>query len=87
MFLRRLFVERLNVLPPVTMIATGLVLVALGLIWPRLTVLHGGMSSGGVDFIQGFAIGVGVACDLMGIGSMLSGRRGKSDDSSEVRPQ
>jgi type IV secretory pathway TrbL component len=87
MFLRRLLTEKFNVLPPLTMVVTGLVLIAIGLIWPRMTLLHGGMTSGGVDFIQGFAIGIGVACELMGIGSMFAGRRGKRDDSSSVPPR
>lgn len=77
MSLRRPFAEKLGVLPPVTMISTGLVLVASGLIWPRLTALHGTMSDGGVDFIQGFLVGIGIACELMGVAGVVAGRRKK----------
>jgi hypothetical protein len=81
MLLRRFAVERLNILPPRVLIATGLILIAGSLIWPRVTVLHGTMSSGGIDFIQGFLVGLAIAFEIMGLGGMVGGR-GKDDDSS-----
>jgi len=73
MLLRRFAVERLNILPPRVLIATGVGLIALSLIWPRVTVLHGAISSGGVDFIQGFLVGLAMAFAIMGIGAMVGG--------------
>lgn len=73
--LGRQFAEKFGVLPPLTMISTGLVLVAGGLIWPHVTVLHETMSDGGVDFIQGFLVGIGIACELMGVAGLVAGRR------------
>ena len=71
----RKIAEKLGVLPPLTMIGTGLVLIAGGLIWPRMTALHGAMSDGGIDFIQGFLVGIGIACEVMGVAGMVAGRR------------
>jgi len=67
------------------LVATGLVLIAGGLIWPRVTVLQGSMGAGGVDFIQGVLGGIGIACVVMGIAGMLtSGRKGNSPPDSRA---
>jgi hypothetical protein len=79
LLLRRFGSNKVNGLPPKTLIASGLVLICLSIIWPRVTAAHGVMASGGVDFIQGFLLGIGLACGIMGIGSK------KKDDSSLVR--
>jgi len=76
--------DKRNRIPPLTMVATGLVLMACSLIWPRLTALHGSMSSGSADFFQGFVGGIGIACEAMGIGSMLADRKHKSENSSVI---
>ena len=67
------------------LVTTGLFLVASGLLWPRITVLHGSMSANGVDFIQGFAVGIGIACEVMGISGMLAGWMRKNDPSVTPR--
>jgi hypothetical protein len=82
MLLRLFAVERLNVLPPKVLIVTGMFLIAGSLIWPRVTVLHGAMSSGGVDFIRGFLVGLAIAFEIMGVGGMVGGR--ENGDSSPV---
>ncbi len=80
MLLRRFGIERLTTLPPAMLVVSGLVLIIGGLLWPKATVLHGGMSTSGIDFIQGFLVGIGIACEMMGLGSMFIGRskRGSS---------
>lgn len=85
MLLRRSALGRRNPLTPMTRVATGLFLVACGLIWPRVTFLHGSMSASGVDFIQGFAVGIGIACEVMGVTGLLTGWRRKSDPSVTPR--
>ena len=82
MLLRRFAVERLNIFPPRILIGTGLVLIALSLIWPRVTFLHGTMSTSGIDFIEGFLVGIGIAFEIMGVGGMVGGR--EKGDSSPV---
>ena len=67
-----------------TMVGTGLVLIACSSIWPRLTALHGNMSSSAADFFQGFVGGIGIACEVMGIGSMVAGRKSKNENSSVI---
>jgi len=62
-----------------TLVATGLVLIACSILWPRVSVLHGSMSPGGVDFIEGFLVGIGLVFEIMGIGRMVGGGRGKGD--------
>jgi hypothetical protein len=83
MFPGRIVPKRPNVLPPVTLSVTGLVLIACSLIWPRVAVLHGTMTSSGVDLIQGFLLGIGIACEGMGIARMVSRRRSKKDPRSD----
>lgn len=87
MLLRRSSGDKRKSIPPVTMVGTGLVLIACSLIWPRLTALHGGMSSGSADFFQGFVGGIGIACEVMGIGSMLTSRKRKNENSSPIPRQ
>jgi hypothetical protein len=72
-------------IPPIALLATGLVLICCSLIWPRATMLHGSMSSSGADLIQGFLLGIGIACEGMAIARMVSGR--KSSDDSPRRPR
>jgi hypothetical protein len=38
-----------------------------------------------VDFIQGFLIGIGIACEILGIAGMFGGK--KKDDSSSIIPR
>jgi hypothetical protein len=78
MLQRRFAIERLTTLSPVMLVSTGLVLIAGGLLWPTATSLHGSMSTSAVDFIQGFLVGIGIPCEIMGLASILSGR-GKRD--------
>lgn len=83
--MRRWSPRKRNAIPPRTLVATGLVLIAGGLIWPRVTVLQGSMGAGGVDFIQGVLGGIGIACVVMGIAGMLtSGRKGNSPPDSRA---
>jgi hypothetical protein len=87
MRLRLSSTDKRTSIPPVTMVGTGLVLIACSLIWPRLTALHGSMSSSSADFFQGFLGGIGIACEVVGIGSMLSGRNRKNENSSVIPRQ
>jgi hypothetical protein len=84
MLFRRSSTDKRKSIPPMTMVGTGLVLIACSLIWPRLTALHGSMSSSAADFFQGFLGGIGMACEVMGTGSMLSGRKRKNESSSVI---
>ena len=79
---RRSAAEKLSSLPPKAMIGSGLFLIVCGLAWPEATALHGDMSPGGVDFIQGVLAGVGIACGVMGIAGLVAGRRKRTDDSA-----
>ena len=79
MFLRRPG-EKRSPLPPRVLIATGMFLIAVRLVWPRATFLHGAMSADGVDLFQGFLLGMAIAFGIMGIGVMVSGK----GDSSTV---
>jgi hypothetical protein len=74
-----------NAISRKALVASGLVLVACGLLWPRATSLHGSMSSGSVDFIQGFLMGIGIACEFMGVVGMVG--RGKELGSSSPAPR
>jgi|ERR1700731_1956248 hypothetical protein len=78
--LRRYAFGNSNAISRKALVASGMVLIACGLMWPQATSLHGSMSSGSVDFIQGFLVGIGIACEIMGIVSMAA--RGKGMDSS-----
>ena len=60
-----------------TLVATGLALICCSLIWPRVAILHGSMTSSGVDLIQGFLLGIGIASMAMGFVRILRGRRSK----------
>ena len=62
-------------LPPRMLVATGLLLIAGGLAWPKATALHGTMSLSDVDFIQGVLLGIGIACEVMGVGRILGAKR------------
>ena len=62
-----------------TLMASWLVLICCSLIWPRVAILHGTMSSSGVDLIQGFLLGIGIACEAMGVARIVSGRRSRND--------
>ena len=86
--LRRLFhrswSDQSNRIPPITMVGTGLVLIACSLIWPRATAVHGAMSEDGVDFFQGVVGGIGIACEMMGIVSRVRGRKRKNGNRSMI---
>ncbi|KAA6456453.1 hypothetical protein DYQ86_25295 [Acidobacteria bacterium AB60] len=67
------------------LVATGLVLIAAGLFWPGMIALHGTMSPGGVDFVQGFVVGIGFACEVLGISGAWA-RRGRRSEGDVLTP-
>ncbi len=83
MLLQRLFARRFASLRSVTLVIGGLLLICGSLIWSCLTVLHGHMSSNAVDFFRGLLFGIGIACEIMGIGALITGR--SKENSSILR--
>ncbi len=75
MLLRRFGFDKQNAIPPRALLGTGIVLLGGGFIWPEFPVLHGTMSASGVDFIQGVLLGLGLACEIMGVMAMAARRR------------